>query len=324
MRRIGLAVVLALGLAFASVDVEAQSPTVAGAKQVGWLGLVPLPRLMAEFQRGMRELGYVEGTSYALVALYAGDKPETLQSLAVELVRRKPDVIVGEAFAAVQALQRTTKTIPVVFITGDPVTTGLVQNLAHPGGNLTGVANLSLELYPKRVEVLKAAIPTIRRMAVLVGPTVRPKVVVKVIEEASSVQGIEAAPIFVNRAEDLDGAFSSASRAQVNAILITSSPFFNAHRDRIVALAARHRLPALYEFRDFVEAGGFMCYGADNRVVYHRVATYVDRILRGAKPADLPVEQPTKFELVINLKTAKALGLTIPQSLLLRADQVIE
>jgi len=325
MRVIGLAVVLALSLAFASVGVEAQSPTVAGAKQVGWLGLVPLPRLMAEFQRGMRELGYVEGTSYALVALYEGDRPETLQSLAAELVRRKPDVIVGEAFAAVQALQRTTKTIPVVFITGDPVTTGLVQSLAHPGGNLTGVANLSLELYPKRVEVLKAAIPTIRRMAVLIGPTVRPKVVVKVIEEASSVQGIEAAPIsFVNRAEDLDSAFSSASRAQANAMLITASPFFNAHKDRIVALAARHRLPALYEFRDFVEAGGFMCYGADNRDVYHRVATYVDRILKGAKPADIPVEQPTKFELVINLKTAKALGLTIPQALLLRADEVIQ
>ena len=324
MLLIGLAVILALNLMLAPVNIAAQSPTVAGAKQVGWLGLVPLPRLMAEFERGMRELGYVEGTTYTLVALYAGDNPETLQSLAAELVRRKPDVIVGEAFAAAQALQRTTKTIPVVFITGDPVTTGLVQSLAHPGGNLTGVANLSLELYPKRIEVLKAAIPTIRRMAVLVGPTVRPKVLVRVIEEASSVQGIEAAPIsFVNRAEDLDSVFSSASRAQANAILITSNPFFNAHRDRIVALAARHRLPALYEFRDFVEAGGFMCYGADNRDVYHRVATYVDRILKGAKPAELPVEQPTKFELVINLKTARALGLTIPQSLLVRADEII-
>src|SRR5262244_4549540 len=181
MRVIGLAVVLALSLAFASVDVAAQSPTVAGAKQVGWLGLVPLPRLMAEFERGMRELGYVEGTSYALVALYAGDKPETLQSLAAELTRRKPDVIVGEAFTASQALQRTTKTIPVVFITGDPVTTGLVQSLAHPGGNLTGVANLSLELYPKRVEVLKSAIPNLRRMAVLAGPTAQPEVPTKAI-----------------------------------------------------------------------------------------------------------------------------------------------
>jgi ABC-type uncharacterized transport system substrate-binding protein len=143
--------------------------------------------------------------------------------------------------------------------------------------------------------------------------------------EASNVQGVEAAPIlFVNRAEDLDSAFASASRARVNAILITPNPFFNAHRDRVVALAARHRLPALYEFRDFVEAGGFMCYGADNRDVYHRVATYVDRILKGAQPADLPVEQPTKFELVINLKTAKALGLTIPQSLLVRADALIQ
>jgi ABC-type uncharacterized transport system substrate-binding protein len=304
MRLIGP--VLALGLVFAPVNVAAQSPAVAGAKQVGWLGLVPLPRLMAEFERGMRELGYVEGTTYALVALYAGDKPEALQSLAAELVRRKPDVIVGEAFQAVQTLHRTTKTIPVVFITGDPVTNGFVQSLAHPGGNLTGVANLSLELYPKRVEVLKAAIPNIRRMAILLGPTARPQVIIKTIEEAASTLGIEAAPVsFVNRVEDLDGAFSSASRAQANAILIAPNPFFNAQRDRIVTLAARHRLPALYEFRDFVEAGGFMCYGADNRDVYHRVATYVDKILKGAKPADLPVEQPTKFELVINLKTAK-------------------
>jgi putative tryptophan/tyrosine transport system substrate-binding protein len=321
MRLIGLA--LALGLMFAPV--AAQTPTVAGAKQVGWLGLVPLPRLMAEFERGMRELGYVEGTTYTLLALYAGDKPEMLQSLAAELVHRKPDVIVGEAVYAVQALQRTTKTIPVVFITGDPVTSGFVQSLAHPGGNLTGVANLSLELYPKRVEVLKTAIPNIRRMAVLFGPTARPNVLVKVIEEASNVQGIEAAPIsFVNRAEDLDRAFSNASRAQAKAILIGPNPFFNAQRDRVVALAARYRLPALYEFRDFVEAGGFMCYGADNRDVYYRVAAYVDRILKGAKPADMPVEQPTKFELVINLKTAKGLGLTIPQTLLQRADQVIE
>jgi ABC-type uncharacterized transport system substrate-binding protein len=149
MRLIGLAVALTL----AAGAVAAQSPTVAGAKQVGWLGLVPLPRLMVEFERGMRELGYVEGTTYVLVTLYAGDKPETLQSLAAELVGRKPDVIVGEAFQAAQALQRTTKTIPIVFITGDPVTRGFVQSLAHPGGNLTGVANLSLELYPKRVEV---------------------------------------------------------------------------------------------------------------------------------------------------------------------------
>ena len=171
MRLVGL--VLALGLMFAPV--AAQTPTVAGVKQVGWLGLVPAPRLMADFDRGMRELGYVEGTTYTLVALYAGDKPETLQSLATELVLRRPDVIVGEAFQAVQALQRATKTIPVVFITGDPMTSGFVQSLAHPGGNLTGVANLTLELYPKRIEVLKTAIPNLRRMAVLFGPTARPK-----------------------------------------------------------------------------------------------------------------------------------------------------
>jgi putative ABC transport system substrate-binding protein len=309
----------------APLAAEGQQATPAHAQQVGWFALVPLPRLLSEFQSGMRELGYVEGATYTLLPRYAEAKVDRLPGLAAELIRLKPDVIVSEAFGPTQALQRVTKTIPIVFITGDPVERGFVRSLARPGGNLTGVANLTLELFPKRIEVLKEAVPKLRRLAIFVGAAIRLDLLTRNAQETARSQGIEVLPVFnMNRAEDLDAAFAQAARARADAILMYPSPFFNAHRDLLLTLAARHRLPALYEFRDFVEAGGFMCYGTDNREVYRRVATYVDKILKGAKPGDLPVEQPTKFELVINLKTAKALGLTIPQSLLLRADHVIE
>jgi putative ABC transport system substrate-binding protein len=304
---------------------QAQQMGQSRIRRVGWLAMEPLPRLQAEFRRGMRELGHMEGFSYALAERYAEGRIERLPALAADLVLLKSYVIVTEAVGPTRAAQRATKTIPIVFITGDPVTYGFVENLARPGGNLTGVANLSLELYPKRIEVLKAAVPTLHHPAILAGPTVRPDVVTRVIQEAARAQGIEApSPTFINRPEELDGAFAQAVQARADAILVSPNPFFNAQRDRLIALATHHRLPALYEFRDFVEAGGFMCYGADNKEVYRRVATYVDRIFKGAKTANLPVEQPTKFGLVINLKTAKALGLTIPPSLLARADQVIE
>jgi ABC-type uncharacterized transport system substrate-binding protein len=309
----------------APLAAEAQQATLAHAQKVGWLALVLLPRLLTEFQSGMRELGHIEGSTYTLLERNAEAKLERLRGLAAELVRLKPDVIVGEALAPTQALQRVTKTIPIVFITGDPVASGFVQSLARPGGNLTGVANLSLELYPKRIEVLKEAVPKLHRLAIFAGASTRLDLLTRGAQEAARSQGIEALPVFnMNRAADIDDSFAQATRARADAVLIYPSPFFNAHRDLLLTLAARHRLPALYEFRDFVEAGGLMCYGADNRAVYRRVATYVDKILKGAKPADLPVEQPTKFELIINLKTAKALGLTIPPSLLGRADEVIQ
>jgi putative ABC transport system substrate-binding protein len=309
----------------APLAAEAQQASSAQSQQVGWFALVPLPRLLAEFQRGMRELGYLEGSTYTLLERYADAKVERLPVLAAELIRLKPDVIVSEAFGPTQALQRATNTIPIVFITGDPVANGFVRSLASPGGNLTGVANLSLELYPKRIEVLKEAVPKLHRLAIFAGAVIRLDLLTRNAQEAARSQGIEVLPVFsMSRAEDLNDAFAKAVRSRADAVLMYPSPFFNAHRDLLLSLAARHRLPALYEFRDFVEAGGFMCYGADNGDVYRRVASYVDRILKGAKPADLPVEQPTTFELVINLKTAKALGLTIPRSLLLRADQVIE
>jgi putative ABC transport system substrate-binding protein len=281
--------------------------------------------LQAEFKNGMRQLGYVERASYVLQERYAEGSNDRLPGLAAELIQLNVDVVVAEAVGPARALQHATKRVPIVFITGDPVTYGFVQSLAHPGGNLTGVANLSLELYPKRIEVLKAALPNLRSLAVVAGPTVRPDRLAMVIQEAARIQQIETLPLmYPSRPEELDGAFAQAHKARAEAVLVTANPFFNAYRDRVIALAAHHRLPTLYEFRDFVEAGGLICYGADNKDIYRRMASYVVRILRGAKPGDLPVEQPTKFELIINLKTAKALGLTIPPSLLARADEVIQ
>jgi putative ABC transport system substrate-binding protein len=274
----------------------------------------------------MRELGHIEGPAYTLHERYAQDAVERLPALATELTQLNVDVIVAEAAVAVRAAQRATTTIPIVFITGDPVEMGFVHTLGRPEGNLTGIANLTLELYVKRLELLKDAVPTVRRVVTLqVSALVDPERTRRTVQDAARSVGVEALPItFVSRVEELDAAFAQAARNRADALLVGSNPFFNIHRDRIVALATRHRLPALYEFRDFVEAGGLMCYGADMKEVYRHLATYVDRIFKGARPADLPVEQPTKFELVINLKTAKTLGLTIPQSLLVRADELIQ
>jgi putative ABC transport system substrate-binding protein len=216
-------------------------------------------------------------------------------------------VIVAEAAVAVRAAQRATTTIPIVFTTGDPVEMGFVHSLGRPEGNLTGIANLTLELYAKRIELLKEAVPTVRRLATLQTTALAdPARTMRAVQDAARRSGVEALPItLVSRVEELDAAFAQAARDRADALIVSPQPFFNIHRDRIVALATRHRLPALYEFRDFVEAGGLMCYGADMKEVYRHLATYVDRILKGARPSDLPVEQPTKFDLVINLKTAK-------------------
>jgi ABC-type uncharacterized transport system substrate-binding protein len=326
MRRIGLAVILALSLALAPLAAETQQAAPSQPRQVGWLGVVAGPPLQDEFRRGMRELGHVEGSTYSLHERYAGNRAEALPELAAELARLKLDVIVAETGAAARAAKNATTETPIVFITSDPVGTGLVQSLARPGGNLTGISNIQTQLYPKRMDLLKAAIPTVRRVATIEHTTFgRRTLLSQMVQEAARALGIEALTItFVGRVEELDRAFAQAAQQRADAVLIGAHPFFNLHMERILALAARHHLPAIYEFRSFVEAGGLMCYGTNMKAVFHRLATYVDKILKGAKPGVLPVEQPTKIELVINLKTAKALGLTIPQSVLLRADQVIE
>jgi putative tryptophan/tyrosine transport system substrate-binding protein len=254
------------------------------------------PNLREAFRQGLRDLGYVEGRNVVIEYRDAEGKFERLPALAAELVALNVDVIVtaGGTLAALAAKQATR---PIVFIAvGDPVTSGLVTSLAKPGGNVTGVSLLFPELVGKCLEQLKQAIPGVSRVAVLWQPG--PK--------------------------DFDRAFSEMTRARAGALTVPSTPMFSSERRRLVDLTAKNRLPTVFSFREYVDAGGLMSYGPDLAALFRRAATYVDRILKGTKPADLPVEQPTKFELVINLKTAKALGLTIPPSLLQRADQVID
>jgi putative ABC transport system substrate-binding protein len=238
-------------------------------------------------------------------------------------MRSKPDVIVTDGSAAAAAAKRTTSAIPIVFVAGDPVGMGLIPLLSKPGGNLTGLAIISTELNVKRMELLRELFPRESRLGVLYEPRQLKKMIPPMEAGARSL-GFQLFRLEARSSDDIDAAFSAAVRERVAAVMPVASALFHAEKQRLVRLAAKHRLPTIYENRAFPEAGGLMSYGPDVQEVFRRAATFVDRILKGSKPADLPVEQPTKFELVINLKTARTLGLTIPPSLLQRADQVIE
>ena len=260
----------------------------------------------------------------------AEGKLERLPALAAELVALKVDVIVAAAGTlAALAAKQATKTIPIVFIAvGDPVTSGLVTSLARPGGNVTGLSALSPELTSKWLELLKQAVPAVSRVAFLLQPGAlgerTEKDILKEADVAARALGVQLQVVEARGPADFDRAFSDMASARAGALMVLSTPMFSSARGRLLDLAAKNRLPTLFTFREYVDAGGLMSYGPNLADLFRRAATYVDKILKGAKPGDLPVEQPTKFELVINLKTAKALGLTIPQSLLLRADEVIQ
>jgi putative tryptophan/tyrosine transport system substrate-binding protein len=276
-------------------------------------------------RQGLRELGYIDGHNVVLKYRWAGGRPDRLPTLARELVRAGVDIIVTGGEQATQALVQATGTIPIVMgASNDPVRAGVVASLAQPGGNVTGMTVQAPELSGKRLQLLKDVLPRLSRVAVLSNPAY-PGTVLDLAETRSAAQevGLTMQNIEVRRAEDLNAALAAA-REQADALILLGDPFFTAHRERIVDLALKQRLPAMYYWKEFVQAGGLASYGPSLHDLYRRAATHVDKILRGARPADLPVEQPTKFELVINLKTAKALGLTIAPSLLLRADQVIE
>jgi putative ABC transport system substrate-binding protein len=276
--------------------------------------------------RGLRELGYIEGQNTLIERRTANGLSDQLPSLAAELVRLGVDVIVTPDPPSTHAAKGATKTIPIVMrSSNDPVESGLVTSLAHPGGNITGVYSQYEELTPKRLELLKEALPGLRRVAILWnGASPGEIAVFKSAQAAARAMGLQIDSLEVHRREDLDGAFSAAAAARVGALMTLRNPLFVRLRTQLVGLANRHRIPAIYDEREFVEAGGLMAYGANLADLYRRTAIYVDKILKGAKPADLPVEQPTKFELVVNLKTAKAMGITLRQSVLLRADEVIE
>jgi putative tryptophan/tyrosine transport system substrate-binding protein len=299
--------------------------------RIGFLSLTSpsdRPPLLDAFRQRLRELGWVEGQNIVIDYRYAEDRVDRLPDLAAELVRLKVDLIIASAGTQVAtAAKNATETIPIVMIfVRDPVGTGLIASLARPGGNVTGVSGTAgLEMFAKQLDLLKETVPKLRRVAILSNPAnAYHQLAIREVNVAARSLGVQLQLLEARGPNEFDGAFAAMAKERVGALLVLSDAIFGSHRTRLADLAARSRLPAAYGVRDSVEAGGLMSYGPSFLDSYRRAATYVDKILKGAKPADLPVEQPTKFELVINLKTAKALGLIIPQTLLLRADQVIE
>jgi len=279
---------------------------------------------LAALIAGLRDLGYVEGWNVALEYRYAEGRPERVRELALQLAALKPDVIVVLGGDMVPFVRDATSTLPVVMLTSqNPVEAGVVASFARPGGNLTGVAFVSSETAGKRLQFLKEAVPALTRVAVLWSPD-HPDGEYRDIESAARRLGIHVQSLEVRRPEDFDGAFQAAIHARSEALMVVSSRFMNLNRPRIVEFASGQRIPLATGWGPWARTGSFLSYGPDLDTLVRRAAAHVDRILKGAKPADLPIEQPIKFELVINLKTAKTLGLTIPPSLLQRADQVIE
>ena len=276
--------------------------------------------------RGLRELGYAEGKNIVIEWRFTDGKYERLPGLAAELVRLKVDVIFAAGGPAIGAAQQATTTIPIVFAgVSDPVGLGFVASLARPGGNITGVSNVGVDIIGKNLEFLRAIVPKLSRVALLVNPAgpITP-LVLKQLQAAAKTTGVSVSAFEASTTAQIDSAFGSIARARPGALIVARDPFLHEHERQIATLAAKQRLPAIYSFRADVEAGALMSYAANDAEMYRQAARYVDKILKGAKPADLPVEQPMKFELLINRKTAKALGLTISQELLLRADKVIE
>jgi putative ABC transport system substrate-binding protein len=276
------------------------------------------------FRDGLEALGYVEGRNVVIERRSAEGDPQRLPQLAADLVRLRVDVIVTATTAATQAAQRATTTIPIVFALADePVELGVIASVAKPGGNITGLTGLIAEITAKRLELLKEVSPRVTRVAVLWGPYPFSAAVLREVESASRTLGLTLHEIEVQQPIELDSAFARMTAWRAQALLVLPHPMFLAQRTRLAELAVKHRLPSAYHLKEFVGVGGLMSYGPDVADMSRRAAGYVDKILRGAKPGELPVEQPTRFELVINLKTAKALALKVPQSLLQQADKVI-
>ena len=315
-----------LGILTVPFAAKAQQPPGKTAR-IGYLSFRSGPSHLDEaFRQGLRELGHVEGHNIAIEYRWADFKPDRASALAAELVRLKVDVIVSTGGPVpATAAKRATRTIPIVFTMSDPVGLGLVTSLGRPGGNLTGVNILTVELNAKRLELLKGAVPGASRVAVLANPA-NPGMAeaLKELEGAARALRVKLHVLEARERQEIDAAFAAMARERAEALLVMNDPMFLAQRERIVDLAAKHRVPGIFFFREFAEAGGLLSYSANLTDMYRRLATYVDKILKGAKPGDLPIEQPMKFELVINGKTAKALGLTIPPLPLLQADQVIE
>jgi putative ABC transport system substrate-binding protein len=318
------------GAVLLAVPLAAEAQQAAKVPRVGILAGSPAANPLREaFLQGLRDLGYVEGRTVVIEYRFDEGKFERLPALVAELVALEVDVILAGSTPAALAAKQATRTLPIVFAaTPDPVSSGLVTSLARPGGNVTGLSLLAPELVGKRLEQLTQAVPGVTRVAALWQPGGQvertAKDMLKGAEVAARALGVRLQIVEARGPADLDRAFSDMTRAHAGALTVLGGTMFSNERRRLVDLAARNRLPAVYTLREYVDAGGLMFYGPNTANSYRRAATYVDKILKGAKPGDLPVEQPTKFELVINLKTAKALGLPIPPSVLGRADEVIQ
>jgi putative ABC transport system substrate-binding protein len=322
-----VAVLLTLGRLIAPVAAEAQ--TARKVYRIGVLEVVPVASNatnLGSFRQGLRELGYVEEQNFVIEYRSADGRAGRFPDLASELVRLKVDVIVTRGTPAALAAKHATGTIPIVMASsGDPVSSGIVASLAHPGANVTGLSALATDIQGKLLEVLREMVPKITRVAFLFNmsnPVLQAQW--KEAERTARSMGLRSQLLDVRTIRDLEPAFDSATRQRADAAIVGIDALTQAHREQIIGALAKRHLPAISREREFVDAGGLMSYGIHYADSYRRAATYVDKILKGAKPADLPVEQPTKLELVINLRTAKALGLTIPPSILVRADQVIE
>jgi putative ABC transport system substrate-binding protein len=324
MRKTVISFALCAMLLALCASAEAQQP--GKIPRIGYLasgGDINNPGYIVEaFRRGLRDLGYIEGKNVVVEYRYPAADPRDLGAVA-ELIQLKVDVLVSSSAGAIRAAKQATQTIPIVVMASfDPVEAGIVDSLARPGGNITGVARLTHELNGKRLELFKEAVPKISRVGIFAD---RESPSLREYQRAARTLNLSLESLVVNQANpDLEAVFRSAAKVRVNAIIMTSSRSINRFAKQIVELTLKNRLPSMFEISTRVEAGGLMSYSADDAAMFRRAAVYVDKILKGAKPADLPVEQPIKFELVINLKTAKQIGLTIPPNVLVRADRVIK
>jgi putative tryptophan/tyrosine transport system substrate-binding protein len=326
MRRRELLLTVTALMAARAVRAQQKAMTVIGFLSLASPG--PFAPFIAAFRQGLSENGYTEGQNVAIEYRWAEGRHDRLPELAADLVARKVDVILSSGGPVpARAAKSATTTIPIVFIAGDPIAEGLVASLARPNGNLTGVSIMTTEIMPKRIELLTELVPQAGTIALLVNPNTggkRMEEMVEAVQQAARVKGVQLHVLKAGTESEIEDAFATLVQLHTGALAVSNDPFFNIRRDQIVALAARYAIPAIYAGRDPVPAGGLISYGSSTIGAYRRAAAYVGRILAGAKPSDLPVEQPTTFELVVNLKTAKALGLTVPPSILARASEVIE
>lgn len=326
-----LAMTLSLAIALAVAPFAGEAQQAVKVARIGFLSpgspsdSVTLLRLGA-FRQGLRELGYVDGQNIAIEFRWADGKYERLPGLAAELVRLRVDIIVTYAPPAIQAAKNATATIPIVMAgIIDPVATGFVASLSRPGGNITGLSMMAPELAGKQLELVKEVLPGVKRVALLGNPLnagTAPQV--QLAQEAARALGLQLQSLEARDPDEIDRAFATMSKEQAGAVIVLTDALLVAHATRIADLAAKHRVPAVYSVTDYIEVGGLMSYGGSVHERYRRTAVFVDRILRGAKPADLPVEQPTRFELIVNLRTARGLSITIPPSVLARADRVVQ